>query len=196
MDRPRGCHTEWSRSDRKGETLYDILYIWNLKWYKWTYKTERDREWTYSCRGEWIVREFGMDTYPLLYLKWITSKDLRCNTRNPTRCYVAAWMGGEFREEYLHVCVWLSPFAVHLKLSQLCSSAICVSHSVMSNSLQPMDYSQPGSSVHRIIQERILKWIVIPFSRGSSQPRDLTQVSHIASRFFTIWATRQANISD
>ena len=56
----------------------------------------------------------------------------------------------------------------------------------------PTDYSQPFSSVHAILQARILKWVAIPFSRGSSQPRDWTQVSHIAGRFFTIWATREA----
>ena len=57
----------------------------------------------------------------------------------------------------------------------------------------PMDYSLPGSSVHGILQAaRTLEWIAIPFSRGSSQPRDQTQVSCIAGRFFTIWATREA----
>ena len=56
----------------------------------------------------------------------------------------------------------------------------------------PMDYSPPGSSVHRIFQTRILEWIAISFSRGSSQPRDRTQVSRIAGRFFTSWATGEA----
>jgi len=50
----------------------------------------------------------------------------------------------------------------------------------------PMDCSPPGSSVHGILQARILEWVAIPFSRGSSQPRDRTQVSHTAGRFFTI----------
>ena len=67
-----------------------------------------------------IVREFGMDMYTLLYLKWITSKDLLYSTGNVAQYYVAAWMGGEFGGEWIHVCVWLSPFAVHLKLSQHC----------------------------------------------------------------------------
>ena len=44
----------------------------------------------------------------------------------------------------------------------------------------------PGSSVHGILQVRILEWVAIPFSRGYSQPRDQTRVSHIAGRFFTI----------
>ena len=49
----------------------------------------------------------------------------------------------------------------------------------------------PGSSVHGILQARILEWVAIPFSRGSSQPRDWTQVSCIAGGFFIIWATRE-----
>ena len=55
----------------------------------------------------------------------------------------------------------------------------------------PMDYSLPGSSIHRIFQARILEWVAISFSRRSSQPRDWTQVSHIVSRCFTVWATRE-----
>ena len=55
----------------------------------------------------------------------------------------------------------------------------------------PMDCSLPGSSVHGILQARILQWIAIPFSRGSSRPLGIEPwVSCIAGRFFTIWATR------
>ena len=50
----------------------------------------------------------------------------------------------------------------------------------------PMDCSLPGSSVYEILQARILEWVVVPFSGRSSQPRNQTQVSHIAGRFFTI----------
>ena len=56
----------------------------------------------------------------------------------------------------------------------------------------PMDCSPPGSSVYGILQARILEWVTISSSRGSSQPRDWTWVSCIAGRFFTIWATRKA----
>ena len=56
-----------------------------------------------------------------------------------------------------------------------------------------MDYSPPSSSVHGILQARILEWVAISFSRGSAWPRDWTQVSCIAVRFFTIWATREAH---
>ena len=49
------------------------------------------------------------------------------------------------------------------------------------------------ASVHGILQARILEWVVIPFSRGPSQPRDWGQVSHTAGRFFTIWGTKEAH---
>ena len=49
------------------------------------------------------------------------------------------------------------------------------------------------SSVHGIFQVRILEWVVIPFSRGSSQLRDQTWVSCIAGRFLTVWATREVH---
>ena len=63
-------------------------------------------------------REFRIDVYTLLYLKWITNKIMLYNTGNSAQCDVAAWMGGEFGGEWLHVYVWLSPFAIYLKLSQ------------------------------------------------------------------------------
>ena len=63
------------------------------------------------------------------------------------------------------------------------------SHSVVSDSLWPMDYT-----VHGILQARILEWVAAPFSRGSSQPRDQIQVSHITGGFFTRWVTREAQI--
>ena len=56
----------------------------------------------------------------------------------------------------------------------------------------PMDCSLPGSSVHGILQARILEWVAIHFSWRSSQPKDRNWVSCISGRFFTIWATREA----
>ena len=56
----------------------------------------------------------------------------------------------------------------------------------------PMDCCPPGSSVHGILQARILEWVAISSSRGSPRPRDRTHVSCTAGRFFTIWATREA----
>ena len=53
----------------------------------------------------------------------------------------------------------------------------------------PWTVSPPGSSVHGILQARILEWVTIPFSRRSFPPKDRTWVSCIAGRFFTIWVT-------
>ena len=50
----------------------------------------------------------------------------------------------------------------------------------------PMACGTPGSSVHGILQARTLEWVVIPFSKGSSRPRDQTHVSSIAGKFFTL----------
>ena len=72
---------------------------------------------------------------------------------------------------YTHVCVLSRPAA--------------------SNSLWPVDCCPPGSSIRGIPQVRILQWVAISFSRGSSQPRDQTQVSCIAGGFFTIWTNRE-----
>ena len=65
-------------------------------------------------------------------------------------------------------------------VTQLCA-ALC----------DPMNCGLSGSSVHGILQVRTLEWVAIPFSRISSQLRGWTLVSHIAGRFFTIWATRE-----
>ena len=70
------------------------------------------------------------------------------------------------------VCVWVA---------QLCLT-LC----------NPMDTSQPGSSIHGISQTRALEWVTISLFKGSSRPGDWTLVSHIAGRLFGIWATREA----
>ena len=67
----------------------------------------------------------------------------------------------------------------NVKVTQLCPT-LC----------NPMDYR-----AHGILQARILKWVAFPFSRGSSQPRDWTQVSLIAGGFLTSWAIREAQVS-
>ena len=91
--------------------------------------------------------------------------------------------------KWFHSSLWLSniPFCdiyiyeVKVLVAQSCPT-LC----------DPMDCSLPGFSVHGIFQTRKLEWVAIPFSRGSSWLNDWTQVPWIAGRFFTIWATREA----
>ena len=78
----------------------------------------------------------------LLYLKRITNRDLLCSTGNCAQCYVAAWMGGESGGEWIHVYVWLSPFPVHLKLSQ---------YPCLEN---PMDRGAWWATVHGVAKNR------------------------------------------
>ena len=72
------------------------------------------------------------------------------------------------------VCTYIYIY-IYMKVTQSCPT-LC----------DPMD-----CRVHGILQARILEWVAFPFSRGSSQPRDGTQLSPIAGRFFTSWATRE-----
>ena len=67
-------------------------------------------------------------------------------------------------------------YTLKVKVAQLCPTL----H-------DPMDYT-----VHGVLQARMLEWVAFPFSRASSEPRDRTQVSHIADTYFTSWATREA----
>ena len=93
------------------------------------------------------------------------------------------------------------PFSLHLRFHKLAYSFMCASHFLKWKSevtqscptlCNPMDHSPPGS-IHGIFQVRVLEWVAISFSRGSSQPRDQTQVSRIAGRCFTILATRESH---
>ena len=82
-----------------------------------------------------------------------------------------------------------------MKFPTSCLFPVCavLSHSVLSDSLWPHRLQPTGCSVHGILQARILEWAAMPSSRGSSLPRDQTQVSHVVGGFFTIWATREAH---
>ena len=85
-----------------------------------------------------------------------------------------AFPGNDF---IYHIIKWKSESEVAQSYPTLCD---------------PVDCSPPGSSVHGILQARILEWVSISFSRGSSLPRDRTQVSCIAGRCFNLWTTREA----
>ena len=93
---------------------------------------------------------------------------------------------------FLHLAQYLSHSR---KTTNMCSYVIninfslCESCSVASDPCDPMDYT-----VHGILQARIVEWVAFPFTGGSSQPRDRTQVFHTTGGFFTSWAIREALI--
>ena len=98
------------------------------------------------------------------YVQMFSSDDLLVNS-------------GWFAIFYFSVVTSLNT-CVHVQLLQSCPS-LC----------DPLDCNPPGFSVHGILQARILEWVVMPSSRRSSQPRDITQMSFIAGRFFIRKAT-------
>ena len=85
--------------------------------------------------------------------------------------------------DYLPLTLLVSPkylIKVNEKVKVLVAQILC----------GPMYFSPPGSSVHGILQTRLLVWVAIPISKGCSWPSDRTWVSCIAGIFFTIWVTR------
>ena len=101
---------------------------------------------------------------------WVTALSLCCC--KPSACHLTA----------LSLTFFLYKESVVLCLVVQSYPTLC----------DPMDCSPPGSSVHGILRARILEWVAMPSSWGSSQPRDQTQVSCIAGRFLTVWATRES----
>ena len=71
---------------------------------------------------------------------------------------------------------------------------VCVLVALSCPTLRSHRLSPSRLLIHGILQARILGWVAIPFSRGSSRPRDQTRVSRIANRFFTIWVTRSLRL--
>ena len=103
-------------------------------------------------------------------------------------------VGSRFLLQGIFLTQRLSSYLLHLlhwqmdsfPLLHLCAVLCSVAQSCLTL-CNPMDYT-----VHGLLQARILEWVAFPFSQASYQPRDHTQVSHIAGRFFTSWATREA----
>ena len=112
------------------------------------------------------------------------SCDLRWHCDVEGTCCCLKHLGREGSEpalkHWLDSWSWIQSFRI-ITLSEMEVAQSCPTLS------GPMDYT-----VHGILQARILEWVAFPFSRGSSQPRDRTQVSRIAGRFFTSGATREA----
>ena len=92
-------------------------------------------------------------------------------------------------ESHLSHCLWSWKIASSVGSPLRERKRSC---SVVSDSATSWTIAYTGSSVHGIFQARILEWVAISFCRGSSRPRDQTQVSYIAVRRFTVWVTREA----
>ena len=113
-------------------------------------------------QGIWAAANFDMRRDSIFPRNWGTTVSTTCAPKSPACSFI------------LQMPVLSLTWSV--KVAQLCP-ILC----------DLMDYT-----IHGTLQARILEWTAFPFSRGSSQPRDRTQVSSIAGGFFTSWATREA----
>ena len=86
--------------------------------------TDLENELTAAGGGDEGKQQGVRDGYTHTAIKWITSKALLKSAGDSAQCYMASRMGEVFGGEWIHVYVWLRPFAVHLNLSQRCSSAV------------------------------------------------------------------------
>ena len=131
----------------------------------WKIRKEMGNPWTISQNSPGLV-----------FLAVPVTSHLCATSVLSSASYIAAWLMLQNADFFLLPCTYA-----------------CVLRCVLLF-WNPMDCSPPGSSVSGILQARILEWVVIPFSRGSSLPKDQSQVSHTAVRFFTIWATKEGHI--
>ena len=99
-----------------------------------------------------------------------------------------AWSGRCDLWTHVHIIYWQNTSTLTSKTSSSIDSEVI---QLCLTLCDPMDCSLLGSSVYGIFQVRVLEWVAISFSRGSSQPRDWTWVPCIVGRCFTIWATRE-----
>ena len=151
-------------SSPPGSFIHGICQTRTLEWVAISFSSDRVHQRLKNCRPD--LRKFYIQKGSMV------STCLTCISSN----YSA----------YEDIKNIISSFFFPLnKMSVSFSTKESESCSVVSDSLWP------HGLVHRILQARILEWVAFPFSRESSQPRDRTQVSHIACKFFTSWATRE-----
>ena len=123
-------------------------------------------------RGKWggINWDIGIDIYTLLHIKQITNKDLLYSTNSTQYCNALCRVR-IYKRVDICICITYS-FAVHLNLTHCKSTMLLLRAQSCPTLCDPVDCSLLGSSVHGILQARILESVTISFSRGSSRPRD------------------------
>ena len=140
-----------------------------------------------------------------MYLKWIERKKTYSKNTLASKVIIQNWRKDKklLKQEFDTDLTWSVKGSSLSEKEKAIDPYITWSqtslHAAAAKSLQscltlcePIDGSPPGSPVPGILQARVLEWVAISFSRGSSQLRDRTQVSPMAGRRFTIWATREA----
>ena len=160
-------------------------------------KVDFSREFVCCCLISWRSHQPGNSLTHIFVSRFTRSPgtvNLDCRSHVRARAWWRIFRGDcllhevtRFEKSDLLAVPWRQPAACYVvnarvKVKSLSRVQLC----------DPVDCSPPGSSVPGILQARILEWVVISFSRGSSWPRDRTQVSRTAGRRFNLWATGEA----
>ena len=154
---------------------------------------------SWGCQLEYLLVVPPGAYVGFLTVWWLSFRS-ECPWRTRQMFYYLLWL---CLRSYCHFCLKRvrsggTPWLCLEECSPSASLSVKVKVLVSQSCLilcDPMACSPRGSSVHGILQARILEWITILFSRRSSWPRDQTQVSCIAGRFFTFWARRETTSS-
>ena len=154
-------------------------WVWSLGWEDPLEKGKATHSSILSRRTPWIVQSMGSQR---VGHDWVTYTFTFQFLWNISQKYFQYFQiletGFNYFLKAVFSCyyIFLVKVILKVKVAQSCPT-LC----------DPVDYT-----VHGILQARILEWVDFPFSRGSSQPKDQTQISRIAGGFFTSWATREA----
>ena len=160
------CLCNWKFKGKVGFRCELRLQVWFDQWFSqfWSFKVCFVLRLAYFIMVKQLM-QFQASKY--IFSRTLPSKYF-CHSNSP----YLSWL----RLHALNQGFWTQGENEKVKVAQLCQT-LC----------DPMDWA-----FHGILQARILEWVAFPFYRESSQPRDWKQVSHIAGRFFTNWALREA----
>ena len=177
-------------------SLGDTFWIWSIWWRHYNGSDAHAHKW--SCINNQNVFTYSIKRIIVLFFQYL--------------CRFESWFKSWFKSRFkswwkICSCPWKFTWGnkwLYLFTFILLTGPVVDHHTPASRDKNccsvpklyltlwdPIDYSFPGSSVHGHLQARILEWVAISSSRGSSQLRDQTWISCIAGGFFTIWATRQ-----
>ena len=136
-----------------------------------------DVSWTIKKAEYWRIKAFELWCWiRLLRVPWTARRSNQSILKEINPKYLLEGQMLKLKLQYFGHRIWRAHWQVVPSCPNLCD---------------PMDCSLPGSSVHGIFQARVLEWVAISFSRGSSWPRDRTRISHIVGRCFTVWVMRE-----
>ena len=128
----------------------------------------------------------------ILFFAWFTPSYCKISFTLLGTHLTSAWASNPFYLDSPQLWPTLFQFPYYSNATRNILLHLCVLVAQLCPTLcNLVNCSPPASSVHGILQARRLEWIDFPLSRGSSQPRNWIQVSHIAGGFFTVWATRE-----